>query len=54
MNSVHETKEWQMPSNALPSPSVAESPIHPPVPHYSPMDHPSYPPPFPHANGLPM
>ncbi|KAI9488753.1 hypothetical protein BDB00DRAFT_846824 [Zychaea mexicana] len=54
MNSVHETKEWQMPPNALPSPSVAESPMHPPVPHYSPMDHAAYPPSFSQGNPLPM
>ncbi|KAI9275509.1 hypothetical protein BDA99DRAFT_550028 [Phascolomyces articulosus] len=54
MEIVHETKEWQMPSNALPSPSAAESPIHPPVPHYSPMDHPSYPSSYSQGNGLPM
>ncbi|KAI8149033.1 hypothetical protein BJV82DRAFT_590426 [Fennellomyces sp. T-0311] len=53
MNSVHDSKEWQMPSNALPSPSVAESPMQPPVPHYPTMDH-AYPQSFSQAPPLPM
>ncbi|CDS12039.1 hypothetical protein LRAMOSA04234 [Lichtheimia ramosa] len=49
MNTVQDSKEWQMPSNPLPSPSVADGPMHSSAAaHYPPMDQ-GYTHPFPHS-----
>ncbi|KAI9313957.1 hypothetical protein BX666DRAFT_1975160 [Dichotomocladium elegans] len=52
MNSVQDSKEWQMQSNPLPSPSAAEGPMQSSVPLYPHMDH-GYPP-HPFSQGAPV
>lgn len=54
MNTVQDSKEWQMPSNPLPSPSVADGPMHSSAAaHYPPMDQ-GYTHPFPHSGAPSM